>query len=95
LNFGLNINYQIGALSGSVSGGVVLDGAGNVGTYGTMYGGAGAGLGASIGAAIGGSNAPTINDLNGPFAQVSGNAGAGADVGVLSTWALRRTTNLS
>jgi RHS repeat-associated protein len=81
LNIGVNIGFQVGSASFNVSGGVVVDGAGNVGTYGTLYGGAGLGLDASIGVAVGGSNAPTINDLAGPFAQVSGNVGAGLDVG--------------
>jgi hypothetical protein len=58
----------------------VLDGAGNYGTYGTIAVGAGVGAGASIGIALGGSNAQTINDLAGPFAQVSGGVGAGVDV---------------
>ncbi len=31
--------------------------------------------------AVGSSNAPTVYDLSGPFAQVSGNIGAGLDVG--------------
>jgi RHS repeat-associated protein len=81
VNLGINIGFQIGSASFTVSGGVVVDGAGNIGTYGSGYFGAGVGLDASIGVALGSSNAPTINDLNGPFAQVSGNIGAGLDVG--------------
>lgn len=81
LNVGINLNIQAGPVGFTVSGGVVVDGNGNVGTYGTIYGGIGAGADASIGVALGQSNAPTINDLAGPFAQVSGNLGAGVDAG--------------
>ena len=43
--------------------------------------GAGAGVGGSVGGEVSGSSAPTICDLRGPFAEASGNVGAGANVG--------------
>jgi hypothetical protein len=79
---GINITGQFGSVTIAASGGVVIDGAGNVGTYGVISGGPSVAIGASIGMQIGGSNAPTISDLRGPFAQVSGSVGAGPDVGV-------------
>jgi hypothetical protein len=61
--------------------GVVADGEGNFGAYANPYAGVGVGGEASVGISVGGSNAQTINDLSGQFAQASFNVGAGPDVG--------------
>lgn len=49
--------------------------------YYTGGGGPGGGEGASIGVQVGGSNAPTVNDLAGPFGVASVSAGADGVVG--------------
>jgi len=64
-------------VGGQISVGIVADGHGNGGFYGTVGGGptAGAGLKLGIGGSV--SGAPTINDLQGPGAGASVVVGAG------------------
>jgi RHS repeat-associated protein len=57
--------------------GVVIDTSGNIGTYGYSGIGAGIGVQAGVGGSIQFSNAQTIYDLSGPFANASANGGAG------------------
>ena len=76
----VGVSFYGGAwwLGGQVNVGIVADSHGNAGFYGTAGGGPTAGVGLKL-VGIGGaySNAPTINDLNGPGAGVSAVAGTG------------------
>jgi hypothetical protein len=76
---GLSLNFQIGPININFSGGLAIDGEGNVGTYYVGGGGVGAGAHASGGLSFTGSNAKTICDLRGPFANANLGAGVGAD----------------
>jgi RHS repeat-associated protein len=77
---GLTINLQFGPVNIEGSFGLVVDGSGNVGVYGTTGGGLGVGATASVGAGLQWSpNAHGICDLAGPFQYGSVSAGAGLD----------------
>ncbi len=76
---GLTVNVQFGIINIEGSYGVVIDGSGHVGLYGTTGGGLGVGADASAGASLSWSNARKICDLAGPFQYGSGTAGAGLD----------------
>jgi hypothetical protein len=79
-SFGLTLNLQFGVVNVEGSYGVVVDGTGNFGLYGTTGGGLGVGAKASVGASVGWSpNAKTICALGGPFQYGSVSAGAGLD----------------
>jgi len=74
---GVTVNGQLGPFSFTGSAGIAVDGSGNVGVYSTGGGGAGAGTAVSGGVSVSASNAQTINDLSGPFNQVSLGGGWG------------------
>ena len=76
---GLSLNFQIGPINANWSGGFVIDGQGNVGTYTTLGGGVGAGAHASGGVSFSGSNAPDICHLRKGFANANLGAGLGPD----------------
>jgi RHS repeat-associated protein len=76
---GLSLNFQIGPININFSGGFAIDGQGNVGTYYVGGGGVGAGAHASGGLSFSGSNAKTICDLSGPFANANLGGGLGPD----------------
>jgi len=69
--------------------GIAFDGHGNVGVYFGGGGGTGAGAMASGGLSVAGSNGDTINDLKGPFANVSlgGGWGPSATGDAFTGWA--------
>ena len=77
-SLGFSVNLQLWLFNVSASVGIVADTCGNVGSYNT--GGLGTGVGAegNGGITFGYSNAPTIADLGGPFANTELGAGAGA-----------------
>jgi RHS repeat-associated protein len=77
-SLGFSVNLQLWLFNVSASVGIVADTCGNVGSYNT--GGLGTGVGAegNGGITFGYSNAPTIADLAGPFANTELGAGAGA-----------------
>jgi RHS repeat-associated protein len=79
---GVTFNFQIGPININFSGGFVIDGHGNVGTYVTPGGGLGVGGKASVGLGFSGSNAKTICDLGGPFGNVNFGGGLGPDAEV-------------
>ncbi len=79
---GISFNFQIGPININFSGGFVIDGHGNVGTYVTPGGGLGVGGKASVGLGFSGSNAKTICDLGGPFGNVNFGGGLGPDAEV-------------
>ena len=74
---GISLNGQFGPLNVNWNVGIAVDGHGNIGTYDTGGLGVGAGAGVSGGVSLNGSNGDTIQDLAGPFANVSGGLGAG------------------
>ncbi len=74
---GITVTGQVGPFTFTGSAGIAFDGSGNIGVYTTGGGGAGAGGGVSGGVSVSGSNAQTINDLSGPFNQVSLGGGWG------------------
>ena len=77
LELGLGGSARVGVgVVGSVT--IAIDGGGNVGI--TYTGGAGAGIAQGTLESDSCINANTIGDLTGPFANVSGNVGAGADI---------------
>jgi len=82
LQIGLSGSLIFGAGSVVGSAGIAIDSHGNVGLY--YEGGAGAGYGGKGqgGILIHGSNAETIDDLQGPFFNASFGAGEGADVSI-------------
>lgn len=67
--FGINVTW---------SEGVAIDGHWDIGVYSSGGGGGGVGAGTSGGLSIQGSNGETINDLKGPFTNVSAGGGWGA-----------------
>jgi len=78
--FGVTINVQWGVVNIEGSYGVVVDGFGNIGLYGSAGAGVGVGASAAAGASIQWSpTAHTICDLGGPFQYGSASAGAGID----------------
>ncbi|MFZ0932346.1 MAG: FG-GAP-like repeat-containing protein [Syntrophobacteraceae bacterium] len=77
LSLGLTVSGQIGPLNINFSGGLAIDGNGNIGTFETIGGGLGVGAGGSLGISGSISNAQTIMDLQGPFATTTFGAGAG------------------
>lgn len=82
MNLGLSFSIQAGPINISENVGLVIDGHGNLGVYQSPYAGVGAGAHGEVGLSLGGSNAETINDLNGPFAQASVGAGVVGDAGL-------------
>ncbi len=66
------------------SGGIAIDGSGNVATYTTIGLGVGEGLGGAAGISAAISNATTVGDLSGPFSNGSfvGGTGAGGSVDI-------------
>jgi RHS repeat-associated protein len=77
---GVTVNFQIGPVNINFSAGVAVDGQGNVGTTYVAGGGLGVGAHASGGVSFAGSNAKTICDLSGPFANFNAGGGLGPDV---------------
>jgi hypothetical protein len=75
---GISVNVQVGPISWNGAIGIAFDGYGNVGLYGETGPGVGGGADASGGLVLHGSNAKTICDLSGPFANVSVGGGWGA-----------------
>jgi hypothetical protein len=69
------MNFQFGSANVVLSGGIAIDGSGNIGTYYLAGGGAGLGARVSGGLSVNASNAKTICDLSGPF--VGGSFGGG------------------
>jgi RHS repeat-associated protein len=65
----------------NASGGFAIDSNGNIATYGATGAGGSLGGQGSIGVTVAVSNAQTVNDLAGPFLNVSGSGGAGAFAG--------------
>ena len=84
IQLGLSLSGQIGPLAGSIGFGIVFDGHGNVGGYGTGFTGA-TGLGAAVSGGGGGmySNADTIYGIEGPFVEGSLTAGDEGTVSVV------------
>jgi len=76
---GLSLNFQLGPVNFNWSGGFVIDGQGNVGTYTVLGGGIGAGAHASGGVSFSGSDAPNICDLRKGFYNANVGAGLGPD----------------
>jgi RHS repeat-associated protein len=76
---GLSLNFQLGPINVNFSGGFVIDGQGNVGTYYLGGGGVGAGAKASGGVSFSGSNAPDICHLRQWFANANLGGGLGPD----------------
>lgn len=74
---GFSINSQLGIFNFNYSAGLVIDSEGNFGSYGVIGSGAGVGAGASGGISFSGSDAKTICDLKGPYANANIGAGAG------------------
>jgi RHS repeat-associated protein len=72
---GLAGQGTFGVVSVQASIGVAFDSHGNVAVYLSAGPGAGAGAGENLGLTVQGSNAPTVQDLNGPFGNVSGGGG--------------------
>jgi RHS repeat-associated protein len=79
VGIGITMSFQFGAVNLNFSGGLVADGAGNIGTY--TCGGGGLGMGARVSGGISTSvsNAMTISDLSGPFTNGSLGGGWGAN----------------
>jgi RHS repeat-associated protein len=82
---GGTVNFQFGPFAFQISAGLAIDGSGNIGTYSSSGGGAGFGDQAAAGASFSASTAPTICDLQGPFANYSVGGGVGAN-GSLDTF---------
>lgn len=82
LQLGLILNVQIGPINLNGTYGIVADTNGNVGTYavGGVAGGAGAEAFGGLNVAV--SNADTIQDIAGPFGNVSASIGNGIAGGV-------------
>jgi hypothetical protein len=76
---GFSANFQFGAININFNSSIVIDGEGNVGLSLTGGGGLGAGAKASGGVSFSGSDAKTICDLSGPFANINGGGGFLAD----------------
>ena len=76
---GLSLNFQFGPINVNWSSGFVIDGQGNIGTYNVVGGGLGVGAKVSGGLNFSGSNAKTICDLSGPFANANLGGGLGPD----------------
>ena len=79
VGLGVNVNIQLGVINLQVSGGIAVDSSGNIGAFDAGGGGLGVGADISGGLNLSVSNAHTICGLGGPFANFSGNAGAGLD----------------
>jgi hypothetical protein len=84
---GLSVNWTLGAFTGNLSGGIAIDGHGNVAAYDRAGGGLGIGAKLSGGGRVtlGGSNGDSVNDLAGPFTTGSIGGGAGL-VGSVDTF---------
>jgi hypothetical protein len=82
VSIGVGVNGQWGPISWHGSGGLVLDTHGNLGGWVTYGAGPGAGAGGGIGGTLSGSNACTIFDLEGLFANGSVSAGEGLGASV-------------
>lgn len=67
----------LGGFSGSISGGVLIDGKWNVSAFFTFGGGRSVGSGSVNGGlnVLGSNNATSVNDMAGPFSSQSGNVG--------------------
>jgi RHS repeat-associated protein len=72
---GLAVNVQLGFINVNWSGGFIVDGHGNFGTYDTF--GGGGGFGADIGGGLSflGSSGNCVKDVAGPFGNVSASGG--------------------
>lgn len=68
---------MLGGFSGSISGGVLIDGKWNVSAFFTFGGGRSVGSGSVNGGlnVLGSNNATSVNDMAGPFSSQSGNVG--------------------
>lgn len=66
----------MGFVSGQASVGLALDSTGNVALYFSGGPGGGVGVGGDAGLTVQGSSAPTVQDLAGPFGNLSAGGGA-------------------
>jgi hypothetical protein len=82
LQFGWTFNVQYGWLNVNGTVGLVVHGHGNVGFYGVGGGGGGAGVNGFTGLNVAVSNGDCIQDIGGPFGNVSASIGAGVEGGV-------------
>jgi RHS repeat-associated protein len=76
---GLSLNGQLGPFSGNFTAGFVLDSRGHLGIFHSFFGGGGVGAAFSGGLSFAISNGGTIQDISGPFGNVSASLGAGLD----------------
>ena len=79
---GLTINLQLGFINLNGTSGLVIDSNGNIGGYNMGGVGGGAGANAFGGINVGISNGDCIQDIGGPFGNVSASVGAGVEGGV-------------
>jgi RHS repeat-associated protein len=86
LQIGVGGGYILGPIAGVAGAGVAIDTSGNVGGYWEWGGGPAAGAGGFGGITFHGSNAETIADLRGPFANGSGAAGEGGAISIDGFW---------
>jgi hypothetical protein len=82
LSVGVNFNLQLGPVTIQGNAGLAVDDNGNVAVTYAAGGGVGVGLSSSATLTVLGSNAKTVCDLGGPFANTSVGAGAGLDASV-------------
>jgi len=85
VQIGVNASGVLGAITGTASAGIAIDGSGNIGLYADYGGGVGAGLRGGVGIQAVVTNANQIVDLRGPFANVSAGGGAGGAANVILT----------
>ena len=78
LSVGVTIDGLWGPFNGNLTAGIAIDLQGNLGVYWSWGGGLGVGERLSGGINISVSNAKTVCDLSGPFANASGGGGLGA-----------------
>jgi RHS repeat-associated protein len=80
-SFGFSFSGGVNGLGGMGFGGIAIDGNGNIGLYwGGGIGMSTPGVWGSGGFSVAGSNACTVGELAGPFANFSGGGGFGADL---------------
>jgi RHS repeat-associated protein len=82
LSVGANFNLQLGPVTIQGYKGLAVDSSGNVAVISSWGVGGGVGLNSSATLTVIGSNAKTVCDLRGPFANTSAGAGAGLDASV-------------
>jgi hypothetical protein len=83
LQAGVALNFQLfGVINVNGTYGLVVDSSGNIASYGVLGGGGGAGAGAFGGVNVAISNGDCVQDIAGPFGNVSAAVGAGVAGGV-------------